>query len=214
MGGTGLGGLPHALVEGADRQVAVHVGARRGGDEEVEVAQDERGLGEDGEGVAGLAERLDDAAGEVVAPLGALIGVGVGAHGDVLTVPARWAELGAHPLHGVHLHHQFSLEVLADAESEVLVGGTGETVDARVAAPPVGVDGEPERHVWRSGHLVDHATGVDVEELETAVLTDPDVAVDELFLGEEHGLAAVVIGPPPPERHGLGHGAMLSNIRS
>ena len=42
----------------------------------------------------------------------------------------------------------------------------------------------------------------------------PDVAVDELLLGEEHGLATVVVGPLPPERHGLAHRIMISNIRS
>ena len=47
--------------------------------------------------------------------------------------------------------------------------------------------------------------GVDVEELEAPVLADADVAIDELLLGEEQGLAAVVVGLLPPERHGLAH---------
>jgi hypothetical protein len=40
------------------------------------------------------------------------------------------------------------------------------------------------------------------------------VSIDELLLGEEHGLAAVVVGFLPSKRHGLTHGLSISNIRS
>ena len=97
-------------------------------------------------GIAGFAERLDDPAREVIPALGALVRIGVGAHGDVLAVPTGGSQLGPHPLDGVDLHHELALEVLADAEPEVLVGGPGEAVGAGVAAPPVGVDGVAEGH--------------------------------------------------------------------
>ena len=183
-------------------------------DEEVEVAQDERRLGEDGKRVAGLTERRHDPPGEVIAALGTLVGVGVGAHGDVVATPVRRAQLGAHAVHGVHLHHQLAVEVLADVEPQVLVRRSGEAVRTGVTAPAVGVDGEAERHLRCGRHLVDDTPRVDVEELEAPILAHADMSVDELLLGKEHGLAAVVVGPPPPERHGLAHGAMVSNTRS
>jgi hypothetical protein len=209
-----LSGLPYVFIERPDREVAVHVGAGGGGDEKVEVAQDQGRLGEDREGIARLSQRLDDPPREVVPTLGALVGVGVGPHGDVLAVPARRTELGPDALDGIHLDHEFAFEVLAHAEPEVFVGGTGEAVRAGVATPSVGVDGETEGHARRGRHLVDDPAGIDVEELEAPVFADAHVAIDELLLGEEPGLAAVVVGFLPPEGHGLAHGSMVSNIRS
>ena len=87
MGRARLGELPHLLVEGADGEVGPHVGVGRGLGQEVEVAEDQRRLGEDGERVAGLGQHLDDAPGEVVLALAPLVGVGVGAHGDVVARP-------------------------------------------------------------------------------------------------------------------------------
>ena len=143
---AGLGGPPDVLVERADREVHPHVGARRRLRQQVEVAQDERRLGEDRERVAGLGEHLDDAAGQPVLALAPLVRVGVGAHGDVV---ARATAPGASSARSrstrVDLHHDPLVEVVADVEAEVLVGRPGEAVGAGVAAAPVGVDREAER---------------------------------------------------------------------
>ena len=52
--------------------------------QQVEVAQDQRALGEDREGVGVVAQGGDDAGHQPVAALGALVAVDVGAHRDVL----------------------------------------------------------------------------------------------------------------------------------
>ena len=117
-------------------------------------------------GLRGLGQHLDDAPGEAVLALAPLVGVGVGAHGDVVARPPPGRQLGPQPLDGVDLDHDLALEVLAHAEVEVLVGGPGEAVGAGVGAAPVGVDGEAERQVGRGRDLVDDPAGVDVEELQ------------------------------------------------
>ena len=123
-------------------------------------------------------------------PFGSLVRVGVGAHGDGVAPPPRRRQLGPEPLDGVHLHDDLALEVGADVEPEVVVGGAGEAVDAGVAAAPIGVDGVPERHAAGRRHRVDDGAAADVEELEAAELTPPDVALDDLLVGEQHALAA------------------------
>src|ERR1019366_2175154 len=65
---------------------------------------------------------------------------------------------------------------------------------------------ESKRHLRGGRHLVDHPPGVDMEEFEAPVLADTDVAVDELLLGKEHGLAVVVVGSPPTKCYGVAHG--------
>ena len=50
---TRLGGPPHVVVERADREAELDAGAAGCLGEHVEVAQHERALGEDGEGIAG-----------------------------------------------------------------------------------------------------------------------------------------------------------------
>ena len=97
-------------------------------------------------GLRRLGERLDDPAGQAVAPLHRLVRVGVGAHRDLLARPARRAQLGAQPLDRVDLDHDAPVEVLADVEAQVLVGRAGEAVDARVAAAAVRVDRPAEGH--------------------------------------------------------------------
>ena len=45
---------------------------------------------------------------------------------------------------------------------------------------------------------------------EPAVLADPDVALDEVLLGEEHRLPAVVVAQPPAELASFDH---LAKVR-
>ena len=87
VGRARLAELPDFLVEGADGEVGPHVGLLRGLGEHVEIAQDQGRLGEDREGIGVFGQHLDDAPRQAVLALAALVGIGVGAHGDVLAGP-------------------------------------------------------------------------------------------------------------------------------
>ena len=204
-GGPGLGQPPHLGVEGAHREAAVHRRPPGGRHQVRQVAQDQGGLGEDAEGVARLAQRLDDPPGQVVLALGVLVGVGVGAHGDVVAGPGPGAQLGPHPLHRVHLDHDPALEVLAGPQAQVVVGGPGEAVGAGVAAAAVGVDGVAEGHSAGLGHPVDHRAGLDVEELHPGVLARAHVAAGGRLVGEEGG-GVLLLGRAPAEAGGRAGG--------
>jgi hypothetical protein len=141
-----LGQTPHVVVQRADGEVHVQRGATCRFGEQFHIAQDQRRLGEDRERVRRLDEQADHALREVVLALGSLVGVRVRAHRDGVTGPAPRGELRPEPLHRVDLDDDPAVEVLADPEAEVLVGRAGEAVDARVAAPAVGVDRVVERH--------------------------------------------------------------------
>src|SRR5690606_41604887 len=87
------------------------------------ISQYERRLGEDAERVFPLGQHLEDSPCEPVLALGGLIRVGVGAHGDVLTGPAARRGLGPGQLDRVDLDHDLRLQLLADPETQVFVGG-------------------------------------------------------------------------------------------
>ena len=97
-------------------------------DQAVEVTEHERALREDRERVPRLSEGLDDALRQPVLPLGALVGIGVGAHRDVMTLPAPRRELGPELLHRVHLHDDHAVEVGRRVEVQVLVRRPGKAV--------------------------------------------------------------------------------------
>ena len=86
-------------------------------------------------------------------------------------------------------------------------------VGAGMGAAAVGVDGVAEGHPGGGRDLADDALGVDVKELQAPELAGPDVAVDQLLVGEEGLLAAAlvgrsVVGDPPA------HTDMIANVCS
>ena len=101
--------------------------------QQVEVAQDQRALGQDRERVGGVAQRGDDAGHQPVAPLGPLVAVDVGAHRDVLARPARRGQLLAHQLRRVDLDHDLGVEVVPGVQVQVGVRVPGEAVVAHHA---------------------------------------------------------------------------------
>ena len=151
-------------------------------------------------GFLAAAQRLHDAPGQVVLALGVLVGVRVGAHGDVVAAPLGRAQLGSKPFHRVDLHHDLAFEVGPDAQPEVVVGGPGEAVHAGVAAASIRVDRVPEGHPALRRHRVDDAAGVHVEELHPGVGALPDVALGHLLVGEERA-ALLALRRRPPECH-------------
>src|SRR5262249_1442833 len=84
----------------------------------------------------------------------------VGPHRDVLTRPPRPGQFPPRQFGSVDLHDDLGVEVEPGVKFEVGVGVPGEAVDAGVAAAPVWIDGELERHPRRWRHLVDNRLGV------------------------------------------------------
>src|SRR5204863_33693 len=80
VGGAGLDAAPGLGVEESDGDGGADLGSGGGLPQQVEVAQDERALGEDRERVGAVAQRADDAGHQPVAALRALVAVHVGAH--------------------------------------------------------------------------------------------------------------------------------------
>ena len=151
--------------------------------QELDVPQDQRALGEDRERVPALREDLDDPRHQAVAALRALVGVGGGPHGDVLSLPARRRQLAPQDVGRVHLHDDLRLEVAAGVHVEIGVGRPGEAVDARVRAAAVGVDRPVERH-RAARNAVDDPLRLDLDELDPAELRRVDVTsrdLEELF---------------------------------
>ncbi len=138
--------------------------------QQVEVAQDQRALGEDGERVRVVAQGGDDARHQPVAALGALVAVDVRPHGDVLAAPAPRAQLAAEQVGGVHLDDDLRVESGARVEVQVAVRLAGEAVDAGVGAAAVRIHRPGERHARGAGHAVDDGAGPHLVEGDAAEL--------------------------------------------
>ena len=156
-GRPGLGRSPNVLVHGPDRE-----GGRDGCDgrrfrQQVDVAQDERAFGEDGEWIPARDEGAQDAAHQAVPTFDPLVGVRPRPHRDVFPLPPPRCELASKDLRCIDLHHDLRLEVAAGIHIQIGVGRSREAVHARVGAASVGVDRPVERHP--AGHLVDHRAG-------------------------------------------------------
>ena len=129
-----------------------------------DVPGQQRALGQDRQGSAGIGQCPDDARHQPVAALGPLVGIRVGAQGHVLPPPGGLGQFPAQDLGGVDLHHHLAVEVQSGVEVEVGVALPGEAVDAGVAAAAVGVDGPLERHPRTGDHFVEHRFGGDLME--------------------------------------------------
>ena len=154
MGCVWLGVAPRLLVERRDREVRREVGALRDLLHQVDVAEKQRRLGQNGAGIREVAHRLPDPAHELVAALDPLVRVGVRAQRDVLALPRRPPELDAQELRHVDLDDDLPLEVLAGVEIQVGMGGASEAVCAGMRASSIGVDRPPERHPRTLRHLI------------------------------------------------------------
>ncbi len=146
-GGAGFEGVLEVAVQQGEGDADADRDGLGGLGEQGEVAGEDGALGEDGERGARVGEGLDDAGHEAVAALGALVRVGVGAHGDVLALPAGGAELPGEDLDGVDLHDDLAVEVVARVQVEVGVAVAGEAVvaDDAVGDEVAGAGGDVEQ---------------------------------------------------------------------
>ena len=195
-GCAGLHGFGEALVR--HRQRDAHPDGHLGGGvfQERDVPGQQRALGQDRQGSAGIGQGPDDARHELVAALGPLVGVRVGAQGHVLPPPGGLGQFPAQDLRGVDLHHHLAVKVQPGVEVEVGVALPGEAVDAGVAAAAVRVDGPLERHPRTGDHFVEHRFGGDLVE------SDPGK------LGGGHGTHQ-----PDQGQQGIGGGGLAAPAR-
>jgi hypothetical protein len=129
----------------ADGDAQARLGVQAG--EHVEIAFDERALGDDADGVAEVGAGLEAAPRQLVRGLERLVAVGHAAEEDRFAPPRGRRERLAQERGRLGLDHELRLEVGARAQAEVLVAGAGVAVGAGVEAAPVRVDAPAEADV-------------------------------------------------------------------
>ena len=157
-----LHGAGELAVERRDGERDLDQAALRHGAQDVEIAQDERGFGDDADGMVGGRQHFEDAPHDAVAPLDRLVGVGVGADGD-----------GARTIGGIgQLALERSCAALVLANSLVSKSRPGdrprkawvgprEAIDAAMLAAAIGIDRAVEADI-RRGVPGDDAPGRDL----------------------------------------------------
>ena len=145
--GPGLHLARDCAVERGHRDGHLGEPAARHPRQDIDVAHDQRRLGDDADRVARPLQHLQHRARDAVLALDRLVGVGDGAERDELGHVARTAELALEQLGGIHLGVELGLEVEPGRVAEVAVRGTGVAIDAAVLAAAIGVDGLVEADV-------------------------------------------------------------------
>ena len=160
-GGFGFEAAGEVGIEGGDGEVDVDEVALGDLFEDVEVAWGEVAFGGDPEFAARLGgENFEDAAGEFVAALGVLVGVGGGAKGDGLGLGDA-GEFAAEFAGVPDLGEDAGFEILRFAQFHKFVGVAGVTVLAGHFAAAVGIDGPIEGEAG-IGDAVDPLAGREV----------------------------------------------------
>ena len=144
---AGLEGPGQRRVEQGDGEGDPHGVMLSERAQQVEIAQDEGGAGDDGHGVAVAHEQLEAGPGDALVPLDALVGVGDPRHHHRVPAPAGPRQLGLEQRCQAALDQNDALKVAAGAEPQGLVGLAGVAVGAGVGAAPVGVEREPVAQV-------------------------------------------------------------------
>ena len=167
-------------VEAGHRERDLHQIAPRHAGENVDVAGDQRRLGDDADRMSGALQHFENAAHHLVAPLDRLIGIGVGADRDHARRIARRGEFALQQFRRVGLHEQLGFEIEPGREPHVGVRRPREAVDAAVLAAAVRVDRAVEADVGRVVAGDDLARGLDRDgRLEGGQLLDRLPAVIE-----------------------------------
>ncbi len=163
-GGAGLDRAPQLLVGEPDGDGDAYLRDLGGLPQQVEIAQDQRALGQDRERVRVVAQGPDDAGHQPVAAFGPLVAVDVRAHRDVLAVPGAGGQMAAQQFGGVDLDDDLGVEAEPRVQVQIAVRPAGEAVHAGVRAAPVRVHGPFERHAGGPGHPVHDRAGPDLVE--------------------------------------------------
>jgi hypothetical protein len=99
--------------------------------------------------MVGAVEHLENAAHHLVFAFDRLIRVGIGADRDHARRIVRRGNFALQQFRRIGLHEQLGFKVEAGREPHIGVGRPGETVDAAVLAPAVGIDRAVEPDVGR-----------------------------------------------------------------
>ena len=154
----------------------------------------------------------DDAPRQVVLALGVLVGVGVGAHGDVVAAPLGGAQFGPQSLDRVDLDHDLAARnprpMLSPRYSCV---GRAKQYTHAWLHPRYAVDRVPEGHLARRRHRVDDRTGVDVEELHARRRRPSRRGARHPLVGEER-LPVALRSPARAQRSAIG--GRIANVCS
>ena len=129
--------------------------------QDVEIAQDQRRLGDDADRMAGALQHFEDAAHHLIFALDRLIRIGVGADRDGARLVVRRRQFLLQQRRRVRLHEQLGLEIEPRRQPEIGVGRPREAIDAAVLAAAIGIDRAVERDVGRLVAGDDLARGVD-----------------------------------------------------
>src|SRR5690606_27805708 len=152
-----------AVVERGHRDMRIDQALRGQRREQVEVALHQRALGHQPERVAELGQHLDQFAGDPVAALDRLVGVGVHAQRDRRAAVALAREFGAQAFGGIGLGEQPGLEVQPRRQVHPRVRRARVAVHAAVLAAAVGIDRLVEAEVGRLVAADDAARGLFVD---------------------------------------------------
>ena len=115
----------------------------------VDVAGDQRRLGDDADRVLVLGQHLQHLTRDPPFPLDGLVGIGVGADGDHPRLIAGLGQFPPQELCSVRLGKQLALKVEPGGQAHIGMGGPRETIDAAMLAAPIGIDGPVEGNVRR-----------------------------------------------------------------
>ena len=147
-------------IQGGDRQRRLGQPHRRHVRQDIQIAQDQRRLGDDGDGMAEVAQHFQNGARDAHLLFQRLIRISVGAHGNHLGDIARCAQLLGQQRRRIGLGEQAAFEIHPRRHAEIGVGGPGEAIDAAMLAAAIGIDGLVEGNVRRFVARDDGAGGV------------------------------------------------------
>src|SRR5207245_3862807 len=114
---------------------------------EIKIAQDERGLRDDSDGVVKLGANFEAGAGQAQGGFHRLIAIGDAREDDELARPRRLKKSLAQEGRGVRLDHQFGLKVRPRPESQVLVRRARIAVRTGMETAPVRIHTPSERQI-------------------------------------------------------------------
>ena len=148
-GGPGLQQSGKPPAQGGDGNTGLEQPLGRQGRQQVEIAQDAAGFGDDAERVLGVGQHFDQSPGDFQLTFNRLVAIGDNAQRQGGGAVGRPGQLLAQQRRCVMLGEQLALEIQPRRKSEMGVIGTGKAIDAAVFAAPVRVDRSIKGHVGR-----------------------------------------------------------------
>ena len=138
-----------AVVQGGDRHIYLHQATARHLAQDVQVARDQRVLGDDSYRQLALPQHLQHRTRDAQLALGGLVRIGIGAQHYQAGLVTRLGQLGAQQFCRVGFGKNLRLKVQARAQAQVGMRGPRIAIDAAMLAALVGVDALLKANVGR-----------------------------------------------------------------